>query len=398
MRLTPLIVALLLVPTVTRSAEVAEPTTRPAGTFPFLKVDAKAKQIRIECESLRVENPLEFFLCVAGSVEHEAVLRSKVKPSHLHAALLMLGLKPGEPVRFSEAANKWLPPHGPPLQLSVEFDKDGQRVTLPANRLMRDVKTGKEMPPLTWIFVGSRLIDDTYAADRTGYLVSVVNFELTVIDIPRLASNANETLEWEANLELLPAEAGTPVTLLIEPAGKVVSGNGNERPPAPVDQPLVTVDAAGQIHVDGRPVDSAAAVVEALKQTDDATRRVRVAVANPIEQNETARQVINALSAARIRFVAIPQADAIGVKATRPSDASLDLRADDELIRRLRAKWDQSVAPHSAPLREAARTHYEVIAQLRREQQRLIDEADKIQRLIDELEKQYQDLTTPRPE
>ena len=34
----------------------------------------------------------------------------------------------------------------------------------------------------------------------------------------------------------------------------------------------------------------------------------------------------------------------------------------------------------------------------RREQQRLIDEADRIQRTIDELEKKYQDMTTPRPE
>jgi hypothetical protein len=173
-----------------------------------MTIDGKAKQIRVECEALRVATPLEFFLCLAGSTEHESVLRSKVRPSHLHAALLMLGLKPGEPVRFSEAQNKWLPPHGPPLQLT-------------AYRLMRDVKTKKEMPPMTWIFAGSKVINDTYAADRTGYLVSVVNFELSVIDIPRLASNANETLEWETNLELMPGEVGTAVTLIIEPAGKV---------------------------------------------------------------------------------------------------------------------------------------------------------------------------------
>ena len=48
-------------------------------------------------------------------------------------------------------------------------------------------------------------------------------------------------------------------------------------------------------------------------------------------------------------------------------------------------------------MRKAARTHYQVISQLRAEQQRLIDEADRIQRLIDQLDKQYQDMTTPRP-
>ena len=230
------------------SAELPEadddetPLTSRKATFPFLSVDAKAKQVRVECEALRVENPLEFFLCVAGTTEHESVLRSKVKPSHLHAALLMIGLKPGQPVHFSEAANKWLPPHGPPLQLSVEFEKEGKAITLPANRLMRDVKSKKEMPPTTWIFTGSKLIDDTYAADRAGYLVSLVNFELTVIDIPSLASNANEALMWETNLELMPAKVGMPVTLLIEPAGKVMTGAaeagaaGPAAAGAPVDQ------------------------------------------------------------------------------------------------------------------------------------------------------------------
>jgi uncharacterized phage-like protein YoqJ len=73
------------------------------------------------------------------------------------------------------------------------------------------------------------------------------------------------------------------------------------------------------------------------------------------------------------------------------------VRADDALIHRLRQQWDQAVAPQAGAVRSAAKTHYEVIAQLRREQQRLVDEADRVQRLIDELEKQYQEMTTPQP-
>ena len=45
-----------------------------------------------------------------------------------------------------------------------------------------------------------------------------------------------------------------------------------------------------------------------------------------------------------------------------------------------------------------ARTHYQVINDLCKEQQRLIDESDRIQRTIDQLEKEYQDMTTPQPE
>ena len=64
----------------------------------------------------------------------------------------------------------------------------------------------------------------------------------------------------------------------------------------------------------------------------------------------------------------------------------------------MRDKWQRAVAPHDKALREAAQAHYDVINTLRREQQRLIDEADRIQRLIDRLEKDYQEMTTPRPE
>ena len=229
----------------------------------------------------------------------------------------MLGIEPGEGVKYSDAAKKWFPPHGPPLNISCEFQKDGKLVHIPAYRMMRDLKTHKEMPPMTWIFVGSRVMDDGhYAADVTGYVVSVVNFELTLIDIPDLASSANETLEWEINWDVVP-KGNTPVTMIIEPAGAVE---------LPTSQPVAETAAA---------------------------------------------------------------------PASQPiSDVTIDQPKVDRLVQ----LWTQKVAPHDAALREAAQAQYETITALRREQQRLIDEADRIQRTIDELEKKYQDMTAPRPD
>src|SRR5262245_37444018 len=289
-------------------ARAQDPATAPVGKFPGVEINVQQKQVRIACQSLRVEAPLEFFCVVAGTSEHESVLRTAAKPSHIHTALLMLGLEPGEPVKYSEAAKKWFPPHGPPLSISVEFVKHGKTVKLPANQLMRDIRTKKAMPATTWIFAGSRVMPDgVYAADVTGYVVSIVNFDLTLIDIPELASNSNETLEWEANLDALPA-LGTPVTMIIEPLDK--QGGGKAAP------------------------------------------------------------------------------------ATQLSDVKID----QEKVDALRQRWDKQVKPHATAVREAAQAQYEVIAALRGEQQRLIDEADRIQRTIDELEKQYQEMTTPRPE
>src|SRR4051812_46443504 len=110
-------------------AQDAAPTTAPAqaqpaaadveaakaGKLPFVKVDLAKKQVRVECETTGCPNPLEFFCVVAGTSEHEAVLRTRSHPSHVHLGLLMLGLEPGEPVHYIEEQKKWVPPTGPPL-------------------------------------------------------------------------------------------------------------------------------------------------------------------------------------------------------------------------------------------------------------------------------------------
>lgn len=224
MRLLPVLLLTLLCGACAGApAPTTAATSQPVGKLPNIQVDVKKRQIRVDCEALNVDMPLEFFCVVNGTNEHESVLRTPAKPSDIHLALLMLGLEPGEPVHYSEAKKEWIAPHGPPLHVSIEYEKDGKLLTEPAYRWMRSVKDKKEMPPMTWIFAGSKVMPDgLYAADRVGYVVSVVNFDLSLIDIPDLASNANETLVWQTNLDRVP-KTGTKVVMIIEPAGKVES-------------------------------------------------------------------------------------------------------------------------------------------------------------------------------
>src|SRR5688572_26975152 len=173
---------------------LAAPATRPAEQrLPHLEVNVTKKQVRVECEAVGADEKLEFLVCATGTKEYEAVLRSRARPSHLHLALLMLGLEAGQPVKFVEAENRWIPPRGPELKLTCEFERDGKTTAIAANRLMRSVKDKKVMPEVNWVFVGSPTGQDgQYAADVTGFLITVVNFEHTVIDIPQLRSNKNE--------------------------------------------------------------------------------------------------------------------------------------------------------------------------------------------------------------
>lgn len=297
---------------------LADPATRPAGgKLPFVEIDLPNRQVRVECEAIRVDAPLEFFCVANGGPEHESVLRTPARPSDIHFALLAIGMQPGQPARFSPAANQWLPPDGPPIRVSVRFLRNGQTVTVPAGRLMRDLRDGKPMPDRPFVFTGSRVLEDgRYAADVTGYVVSVVNFDLSPIDVPRVASNANDLLEWQTNPEVAP-EMGARVTMILEPVGG--DDDGIEPRPAGADRP------------------------------------------------------------------------------PGPTTRLSDVTADQARIDRLTQVWRDKVAPHDAALREASQAQYEVLRELRREQQRLIDEADRIQRLIDELEQKYQDMTTPRP-
>jgi hypothetical protein len=324
-RALPSVIVLLLGTSLLASSALAQDKV---GRLPHVAFDVKKKQVRVEAEMLEVDAPLEFFCVLNNTSEHESVVRSAAKPSHIHTALLAIGLKPGHPVEWSESLKKFLPPAGPPLHVSIEFtDKNGKTVSLPAYRCMRDVKTKKEMKPMNWVYAGSRVMEDgSFAADVTGYVISVVNFDLTLIDIPEIASSDNDTLEWERNPALVPP-GGTKVTMVIEPAG--VEGKDKKAEPK----------AAGA-----------------------------------------------------------PRADANEVRLEENGAASdEETSADAVKMKQLRERWLAAVRPHSAALREAAQAQYEVIAQMRGEQQKLIDEADRIQRAIDALEKEYQDLTTPRP-
>ena len=296
------------------------------GHLKHVEFDVDKKQVRVECQSLAVQAPLEFFCCLRGTNEHESVLRTEARPSDIQVGLLAIGLKPGAPITFNPGAQKWTPPTGPPLHISVEFQKDGKTLSYPAYRWLRNIKTRQEPKAFTWVFAGSRVMQDgKFAADITGYIVSICNFDLTMIDVPDLVSSANETLEWERNADLMPA-AGTIVWMVIEPAGKA-------------DAPA-----------NGKHADSGAE-----------------------------RQSGNAGAAANVDPPLSP------------------VKIDEQRVKELHAYWESKVLPSANALKQAAEAHYQVIAALRKEQQRLVEEADRIQRTIDELEKEYQDLTTPHP-
>jgi hypothetical protein len=211
-----LAIALLFRSSALAQQSATQPSTPGIARLPHVDIDLKNKQVRVQCEALNPHMPLEFFCVVRGGQEHESVLRTDARPSTIHFGLLALGIQPGVPAHLDDLNKLWFPPTGDPVKISCSYVLNGKTVFVPARRMMRSVKTHDEMPPIDWVFDGSRMLPDgRYAADMAGYVVSIVNFDLTMIDVPELASNANETLEWEYDPDWVPVK-GTPVTMILE--------------------------------------------------------------------------------------------------------------------------------------------------------------------------------------
>ncbi len=225
-----------------------------------VQVDRQAREVRVLCEALRPDMPLEYICVVFGNAEHESLLRTRVQPSAVHTALLGLGLEPGRPLRYNAAADQWLPPTGPPLHISVEWQSEaGETIRHPLGEVLRGVDGGRPMPTRTFVFVGSQMFTEragtqAYAADATGQLVSLVNFEFPTIDVAELKSNANETLEWEVNPETAPP-AGARVWMILSPiAAESASSQAITQPATqPATRPafpiIVSIDAGGTLRV-----------------------------------------------------------------------------------------------------------------------------------------------------
>ncbi len=381
------------------------------GKLPHISVDVSQRQVRVDCTMLGIDTPLEFFCVLKGTNEHESVLRTEALPSHIHFALLMLGLEPGEPVHYVQASKRWIPPDGKPVNISVEFMKEGKLVTLPASALIRDIHTKRQQPPHSWIFTGSKLSPDgAYAADITGYLVSVVNFDLTTIDIPDLASSANETLEWEINKAAAPV-LGSAVTMIIAPAesAKIAAAapamqptmepamQPTSQPASDIDLPVIKIREDGALSLNDRPM-TRAQIVDQFKQSKPMNG---VRIASVPRQRDLAVAIADDLrgmnvsieSAAVATNTSTSSPFDLGDAAHSPPSAQPPTSVNDAV-----KHWQETVASHKQELQQAAAAHAAIVADLRKQQQALLGQADALQRVIDELEKQYQDLTiAPAP-
>ena len=223
-------------PPATQPATTQPAATQPAATQPdepvvgrrFLRMPhlvADRRHRRVEFEAVVIDPTrtdwLELLACYQRMRAHEAVLSVPARPSHIHAALLFLGLDPGHPMSAELNENEQFdvtPAAGPRVAITalVPTPDGGKREEVNVARWIKNRQTGQTLSDNHWMFTGSYFaeVDDReiYAADVNGTIASIVQFGDDLLARRTDVTNRNDDAAWVPNLDALPP-AGTRVTL-----------------------------------------------------------------------------------------------------------------------------------------------------------------------------------------
>lgn len=192
---------------------------QPDDDRPAITLDREAGVIDLAATMVDAQPQwLELIATTQGGREHEAIVTIAAKPSHIHLALVALGLEPGHPMRNRQDGDQIIsePPAGPELELFFVYDKDGQTHQTPVHQWVLDEPTGKPLLPGKWLFTGSVFREwkgrEYYMADEAGNIASLVNFGDDLIarntpmtqdnDFQQLQLNEDESLPYGSRLIL----------------------------------------------------------------------------------------------------------------------------------------------------------------------------------------------------
>lgn len=212
----------------------------PADTgqpFPHVRVDRAARTVEFDGEvPIDARTPdskgrhpliyLEQIACTPDTREHESLVVTPARPSHIHAALLLIGLEPGAPGAWAQQDGTLVfsPPTGDGIRIEfVTVGDDGDERVEPALSWVRHARTGARPPNRVFVFAGSRVMDrpraGTYDADMSGTLIGLATFGTETIAFPEDISPEQSVQEpvWIADPERTPPR-GTLVRVRLSPA------------------------------------------------------------------------------------------------------------------------------------------------------------------------------------
>jgi len=208
--------------------EEAQPAKSEGPFVGGFRVNLQEKRVEAIGRFCLKEGILDYLAVTSGGQEYESVVALKGKGSVLHQWLLAIGAMPGPTQDIIDYFKKNPTPDrkvpdrpGTALDVTVEWERDGKKFSVPATQLLFNRKVKKPQDQGHWIFTGSAFAKDpegkgeVYMADVDRALIAVVYASSAVVNFDKDIGNpyAGEDEGYEVNTKLVPP-LDTPVTLV----------------------------------------------------------------------------------------------------------------------------------------------------------------------------------------
>lgn len=195
-----------------------------AVKMPGIAIHPAERVVDVDAEVCLDQGALELIACTKDSKEHESIVMIHARPSHIHAALLLLGARNGHPAMrrpLDQQMTRWedIPATGDLIDVSLAWKKeDGSPTERPlSDFLMRSVeeespvddKKDREKFPNSFLFAGSHLGDEAetprkYLAELSGNVISISTFGDELLCLPDIHGHENQALAWQIDPTHLP--------------------------------------------------------------------------------------------------------------------------------------------------------------------------------------------------
>ena len=165
------------------------------ATLGSVKLDAATKTVTATGWVNQTDGPIEVLACgVAGKI-HESVFVLALNPLDLQAALLLTGLKAGEPMPAIGEG----PPHGDPVDIFVEWQAGDETRQARAESFVWNLEAGAVLPETPWTFTGSVVKDGQFKAFAEDSLVVTYWDPYAIVNLSLPCGGNDEILTVNTN-------------------------------------------------------------------------------------------------------------------------------------------------------------------------------------------------------
>lgn len=191
-------------PVATVAANPTNPPVRQIGRGLFqvgdVRFDRELRTIHFPAAVNLLEGNIEYVVVNTAGKTHESLLRTDVQPVHVQLAFLLLGAKGIGTNQLS--ADPFVDLPGEKVQVELSWVSAGKTNRAPAEEFVQNRRSASPASRGAWVYTGSRLREDGFAAQVDGSIISLITDPDALINNPRRGREDDDN--WLVRSDGLP--------------------------------------------------------------------------------------------------------------------------------------------------------------------------------------------------